>query len=228
MGTLFSKKEKSRITEQDKAVMGLKKQRDMLKQYQKRINNNLEKDRELAKRLLKDGKTDRAKLLLRKKKYQEGLIDTAEKQLDQLERLTQDLEFSQVEHRVLEGLKEGNKALERANSVFSTEDIEELMDETREAVDKQREIDELLSGKLTEADEEDVLKELDALIEEGLALPAAGNQVLPVEKEDIVLPAAPDHEPQALGEQLPDVPSEDPAKVASSAKKKERTAVAAS
>ena len=29
-----------------------------------------EKDRQLAKRLLADGKTDRAKLLLRKKKYQ--------------------------------------------------------------------------------------------------------------------------------------------------------------
>ena len=29
----------------------------------------LEKDREIAKRLLKEGKKDRAKLLLRKKKY---------------------------------------------------------------------------------------------------------------------------------------------------------------
>ena len=34
MGTIFSKKEKSQITEQDRAVLGLKKQRDKLKQYQ--------------------------------------------------------------------------------------------------------------------------------------------------------------------------------------------------
>ena len=30
----------------------------------------------------------------------------------------QDLEFTQVEHKVLEGLKKGNEALQRANSVF--------------------------------------------------------------------------------------------------------------
>jgi len=33
---------------------------------------------------------------------------------------------------------------------FSTEDIEDLLDETKEAIDKQREIDELLSGQLTQ------------------------------------------------------------------------------
>ena len=81
MGTIFSKKEKSQITEQDRAVLGLKKQRDKLKQYQKRINRDLEKEKELAKKLLKEGKKDRAKLLLRKKKFQEGLLDKTDAQL---------------------------------------------------------------------------------------------------------------------------------------------------
>ena len=43
MGGLFSKKEKSRITDQDRAILGLKKQRDQLKQYQRRIEGVLEK-----------------------------------------------------------------------------------------------------------------------------------------------------------------------------------------
>ena len=43
MGGIFSKKEKSRITEQDRAILGLKKQRDQLKQYQRRIEGVLEK-----------------------------------------------------------------------------------------------------------------------------------------------------------------------------------------
>jgi len=212
MGGLFSKKEKSRITEQDKAILGLKKQRDQLKQYQKRINGVLEKDREVAKRLLKEGKTERAKLLLRKKKYQEGLLDQADKQLDQLERLTQDLEFSQVEHKVLEGLKQGNDALQRANSVFSTEDIEDLLDETKEAIDKQREIDELLSGQLTQEDEEDVMREFDALLEE---------ELVPT------LPAAPAEEPTTVEDLLPDVPT-DTVPEADKRQKETRTAVAAS
>ena len=53
-------------------------------------------DRELARKLLKEGKKDRAKLLLRKKKYQEGLLDQTAGQLDNIERLCQDLEFTQV------------------------------------------------------------------------------------------------------------------------------------
>ena len=43
MGGIFSKKPQSRITEQDRAVLGLKKQRDQLKQYQRRIEGVLEK-----------------------------------------------------------------------------------------------------------------------------------------------------------------------------------------
>ena len=36
----------------------LKKQRDQLKQYQKKIESVLEKDRQLAKKLLQDGKRE--------------------------------------------------------------------------------------------------------------------------------------------------------------------------
>ena len=150
MGNWFSKKEKSRITEQDKAVLGLKKQRDQLKQYQKRILGVLEKDRELARKLLKEGKKDRAKLLLRKKKFQEGLLEKTDGQLDNLERLVHDIEFSQVQKQVIDGLKEGNVALEKANAMFSIDEIEDILADTQEASEKQREITDLLSGQLTQ------------------------------------------------------------------------------
>ena len=79
--------------------------------------------------------------------------------------------------QVLDGLKTGNAALKRANEMFSIEEIERIMDDTAEAVEKQREIDELLSGQLTREDEDDVLAELDRLEaeeeEEGVAAAAA-------------------------------------------------------
>ena len=143
----------------------LKKQRDQLKQYQKKINGVLEKDRQMAKKLLQEGKRDRAKLLLRKKKFQEGLLDKTDGQLDNLERLVHNLEFAQVEKQVLDGLKIGNEALKKANAMFSIEEIEQIMDDTAEAIAKQKEIDELLSGQLTQEDEDDVLRELDQLVE---------------------------------------------------------------
>ena len=53
MGGLFSKKKPvSRVTEQDKAVLKLKQTRDKLKQYQKKIMVNQEKERTLAKQCL--------------------------------------------------------------------------------------------------------------------------------------------------------------------------------
>jgi charged multivesicular body protein 6 len=42
----------------------------------------------------------RAKLLLRKKKFQEGLLQKTDGQLDNLERLVHDLEFAQIEKQV--------------------------------------------------------------------------------------------------------------------------------
>ena len=87
MGSVFGKGNKnkdSRITEQDKAILNLKKTRDQLKKYQKKVESDLEKEKELAKRLLKDGKKDKAKLLLRKKKYQESILAKTDGQLDNL------------------------------------------------------------------------------------------------------------------------------------------------
>lgn len=102
MGGLFGKHKKpvSRVTEQDKAVLQLKQQRDKLKQYQKKIELNLERDRQMAKKLLNDGKRDKAKLLLRKKRYQEQLLQNTDTQLEKLEQLTHDLEFAQIEIQV--------------------------------------------------------------------------------------------------------------------------------
>ena len=165
-GVIGKKKNTSRITEQDKAILNLKKTRDQLLQYQKKIEGNLAKDRELAKQLLKDGKKDRAKLLLRKKKYHESLLTKTDGQLNNLETLVHDLEFSQVEKQVLDGLKEGNAALKKANEMFSIDEIEQIMDDTAEAMEKQREIESILSGQLTEDEEEDVLKELENLAED--------------------------------------------------------------
>jgi len=194
-------KEKSRITDQDRAILGLKKQRDQLKQYQRRIEGVLEKDRELARKLLKEGKKDRAKLLLRKKKYQEGLLDQTAGQLDNIERLCQDLEFTQVQKQVLDGLQKGNDALEKANAVFSLDEIESIMSETEDAVEKQREIERMLSGGLTEGEEEDVLGELDNILAEleGEAvpsLPSVPTTNVEREEEELELPGVPDHQPQ--------------------------------
>ncbi|KAF0313097.1 Charged multivesicular body protein 6 [Amphibalanus amphitrite] len=194
MGSLFSKKKESRITEQDKAILQLKKQRDQLKQYSKKIQLSLEKDRQMAKTLLHSGQKSRAKLLLKKKRFQEQLLTRTEGMLDNIEQMTHDLEFAQVEMKVLDGLKDGNAALKKMHDLVSIDEIERIMDETQEGIEKQKEIDDLLSGQLTSEDEDAVLAELDALVaaedaEREAKLPDVPAEPLP-EPEPETQPAA--------------------------------------
>jgi len=195
MGGLFSKKkpeqQPNRITEQDKAVLSLKQQRDKLKQYQKKINLNLERERQVAKKLLQDGKKEKAKTLLKKKHYQENLLKKTDGQLENIDKLIHEVEFAQVEMKVVEGLKQGNDALTKIHQMMSLEDVEKIMDDTREAVEYQQEIDALISGGLTDEDEDDILKELEQIT------------------QGLELPSVPEHVPVSE-DTLPDVPSQEP------------------
>ncbi|XP_029978384.1 charged multivesicular body protein 6-like [Sphaeramia orbicularis] len=179
MGNIFGKKKRTRVTEQDKAILQLKQQRDKLKQYQKKINLQLEKERLLAKRLLKDGKKEKALLLLKKKRYQDQLLDKTDNQISNLERMVQDLEFTQIELKVVEGLKVGNECLKKMHESMTIEEVERIMDETQDAIEYQRQIDDLLAGALSPEDEDAVLAELEALTQGDVDLPDIPSDELP-------------------------------------------------
>lgn len=179
MGNLFGRKKQSRVTEQDKAILQLKQQRDKLKQYQRRITQQLEREREVARQLLREGKKERAKLLLKKKRYREQLLDKTENQISSLESMVQSIEFTQIEMKVMEGLQVGNECLKKMHQVMSIEEVERILDETQEAVEYQRQIDELLAGNLTQEDEEAILEELDAITQEQVELPDVPSEPLP-------------------------------------------------
>ncbi|XP_056128401.1 charged multivesicular body protein 6 isoform X2 [Rhinichthys klamathensis goyatoka] len=180
MGNVFGRQRHlSRVTEQDRAIL-LKQQRDKLKQYQKKITLQLEKERRLAKLLLKDGKKERALLLLKKKRYQDLLLDKTEIQIANLERVVQDIEFAQIEVKVIEGLKAGNDCLKQIHEVMSIEEVERILEETQEAIEYQKQIDELLAGWLTPEDEDAVLAELEAITQgEDITLPELPTDPLP-------------------------------------------------
>uniref|UniRef100_A0A671RA35 Charged multivesicular body protein 6-like n=1 Tax=Sinocyclocheilus anshuiensis TaxID=1608454 RepID=A0A671RA35_9TELE len=158
----------------------LKQQRDKLKQYQKKITLQLEKERHLAKQLLKDGKKERALLLLKKKRYQDQLLDKTDIQIANLERMVQDIEFAQIEIKVIEGLKAGNDCLKQMHEVMSIEEVERILEETQEAIEYQKQIDELLAVFLTAEDEDAVLAELEAITQgQDITLPELPTDPLP-------------------------------------------------
>jgi len=77
-------------------------------------------------------------LLLKKKRYQEQLLQRTDGQLSNVEQLVNDLEFTQVEMKVLDSLKLGNQSLKEIQKLFTIEDVERIMDETREGIEKQQ------------------------------------------------------------------------------------------
>lgn len=118
------------------------------------------------------------------------MLQNADSQLEAIEKMTSDLEFAVVEVDVLNTLKVGNEALKKVNEIMDIDEIERILDETKEGVEKQQEIDSLISGTLTEEDEEGVLEELDKLIEE--------------EKRDHI-----EFIDEDVGVQLPEVPQDE-------------------
>lgn len=104
--------------------------------------------------------------------------------------MVHDLEFAQVELRVVDGLKVGNAALKKLHDLLSIDEIEKIMDETKEGIEKQKEIDDILSGELTENDETEIEAELDVLLAAEIAEKA------PNVTKDIILLEIPEELPE--------------------------------
>lgn len=123
-----------KISAQDKAILDMKNQRDKLHQYQKRITVLTDREREIAKECLARGDTKKAKLALRRKKYQESLLAKTDAQLAQLETLTNDVEFALVQKDVLFGLQQGTAVLKEIHKEMGgIENVEKLLGESEEA-----------------------------------------------------------------------------------------------
>jgi charged multivesicular body protein 6 len=112
----------------------MKNQRDKLRQYQKRITVITDREKAVARECLARGDKDKALLALRRKKYQESLLAKTDSQLEQLEKLTSNVEFALVQKDVLYGLKQGTQVLQQIHKEMGgLEAVEKLMGESEEA-----------------------------------------------------------------------------------------------
>jgi len=91
MGSNSSKPKAAKITAHDKAILDLKVQRDRLRQYNKKLENVVTRETENAKKHLAKGEKQRALLALRRKKFQEGLLEKTNLQMTNLDELVREL-----------------------------------------------------------------------------------------------------------------------------------------
>ncbi|RSH88279.1 Vacuolar protein sorting-associated protein 20 [Apiotrichum porosum] len=179
-----------KITQQDRAVLDLKNQRDKLKRYMKQIQVVLDREQEIAKEALAKGDKRRALTALRQKKNQEQMLVRTDGQLQTLQELVRTIEFTQIQAAVVHGLEQGSAVLAQLQKEMSLDRVERLMDSSREGIEYQREIDEALMSNMSPEEEEEVQAELARL--EAEAMPAIPN--VP-DTQPVHLPDAPVQEP---------------------------------
>lgn len=171
-----------------RAILDMKVQRDKLQQYQKRIAILTARETQVAKECLRRGEKAKALSALRRKKYQESLLTKTDAQLAQLEILTSDVEFALVQKDVLYGLQQGTKVLKEIHKEMGgIDNVERLLGESEEARAYQKEVSDLLAGRMTNQDEDEVEDELEALAREvnGVQqLPNAPTQELPSQDKE--------------------------------------------
>lgn len=164
----------------------MKNQRDRLHQYQKRITVLTDRETAIAKECLARDDRKRALLALRRKKYQESLLAKTDAQLEQLEQLTSQVEFALVQKDVLFGLQQGTQVLQTINKEMGGIDgVEKLMGETEDARVYQEEVSQMLSGHLSNQDEDEVEDELEALHREAQGPASLPNAPTTSPKEDV-------------------------------------------
>jgi charged multivesicular body protein 6 len=148
----------------ERAILDLKTQRDKIQQYRKRITRLTDRETQIARECLARGQRGKALLALRNKKFQESLLQKTDLQLEQLQRLTSEVEFASIQKDVLYGLKQGTAALKMIHDEMGgIENVEKLLGENAEARAYQKEIGEMLGGQLSNADEDEVQIELEAM-----------------------------------------------------------------
>lgn len=174
----------------------MKNQRDKLHQYQQRITLITSRETAVARECLARGEKSKALLALRRKKFQETLLAKTDSQLETLEKLTTNVEFALVQKDVIYGLQQGTSVLKQIHAEMGGIDmVEKLMGENEDARAYQKEVSEMLGGKMSNQDEDEVEDELEAMEGEirGVSEPEA-------EPDVVKFPAAPVHELPFAGE----------------------------
>lgn len=164
------------LSSHDKAVMDLKVTRDKLHKYKKKAERERETLIAKAKEQMKLGRKDKAAVALKAKRYKEQMLSKLEGQLDNVAQLINSIETAQLTSQIMNTLDTGNKVLKRLNEEMPIEKIEEIMQDSAEAVAYQEEVAALLSQSLTSEDtvavDEEMAEMEKELLGEPLHLPA--------------------------------------------------------
>jgi charged multivesicular body protein 6 len=214
----------SKITQQDKAILQVKLQRDKLNKYQRTLHYQLAQQRKQIQTYLAQRDKQSAKLLLKRLKYQEKLNENIADQIMNLENMIRTIEFKIIEKEFLSGLSKGNELLKKLNNELNVDSIEKLVDDVRNNIAYQEEVDAVLSGSVIGRDYNDEID--DELAELEKEVNNNGGGKVPEMPTVVGLPEIKEQEQQQQGKQ-PQVAESNNKKKVAEGKQSSRTVLLA-
>ncbi|CCW71788.1 unnamed protein product [Phytomonas sp. Hart1] len=157
----------SEITSPDRTKLQLKMQRDNLVAAIRRfeIVGNIEHNKAIE--FLKEGNRRKALYCLKRERAQNDQINTVGKMLDNIQNLIETIDFMQIESEVVAALRDGKHELEQLNKILNIDDLEMLMNETRESIEEAQQINNVINQPISSViNDEDLIKELEVQMTE--------------------------------------------------------------
>ena len=120
---------------QDRAILNLKLARDKLRRYKGKLETDSKKLEEQVKELIALRLKKRALLVLKFKRYKENELDQIDAKLMTVQTQINDVEWASINVSILNAIEAGTKELNRIHEERSVEDVQQLLDESNEAVE---------------------------------------------------------------------------------------------
>lgn len=155
------------VSEDDRALLDLKAQRDQLAGHQRRMERLAEKSRTAAASFLKAGNKQRAMLALRKKRQHEELSVECAGHVAKVEELILGVETACLQRDTVEALKLGVATIRKVQvEMGGVDQVQRLLDDHADAAEAQKEISEALAAAGIAEDDPEALGEYERLRKE--------------------------------------------------------------
>ena len=124
--------QKSRVNEQDKAVLEVKARLRKLKTYSDKLKIDVDKQNAKIQEHLREKNKQRALIALKHRKFMEKELDKAYGAQSLLQQTISNIESAQMDVNVYEAMKKGDQVLSDLQKQASLEDFEEMYDRIQE------------------------------------------------------------------------------------------------
>lgn len=163
--TSINSHNQNKLTEKDKATLELKNTRDKITKFKKQLEQESESLDLKIRELMKKGFKDSALMVLKLKKHKKQSMENLDAQLYTIKEQIDTLDWAVINKQVLDAMKAGNAELKRLNGLYSVDQIQEMLDDTRDLQEAHDEIAEAISEqvRLSPEEEQAILAELDEL-----------------------------------------------------------------